>query len=120
MDRRLQPPNGCLSGEDESLQEVPIALTAFAGDYLRDAGLKDIPDLVFATPGISGSMSSNYMVSCELDFRLAQFGGEFPTERVQALRAVQGDDCDAAAFLVGDIGHFQKFNCASTPNSRGR
>ena len=48
---------------DEAQQEVPIALSAFARDYLRDAGIKDIPDLVFATPGISGSMSSSYMVS---------------------------------------------------------
>ena len=48
---------------DESLQEVPIALTAFSGEYLRDAAVKDIPELIFATPGISGSMASNYFLS---------------------------------------------------------
>ena len=48
---------------EESLQEVPIALTAFSGEYLRDSAVKDIPELIFATPGISGSMASNYFLS---------------------------------------------------------
>ena len=46
---------------DESVQEVPIAISAFTGESLREAGIKDSQELVKAVPGMSGSFSSNYM-----------------------------------------------------------
>ena len=46
---------------DESIQEVPIAISAFTGDALRNTGITDSQDLVKAVPGVSGALSSNYM-----------------------------------------------------------
>ena len=46
---------------DESIQEVPIAISAFTGDALRNTGITNSQDLVKAVPGMSGSLSSNYM-----------------------------------------------------------
>ena len=46
---------------DESIQEVPIAISAFTGDALRNTGITDSQDLVRAVPGVSGALSSNYM-----------------------------------------------------------
>ena len=46
---------------DESIQEVPIAISAFTGDALRNTGITDSQDLVKAVPGVSGNLSSNYM-----------------------------------------------------------
>ena len=46
---------------DESIQEVPIAISAFTGDALRNTGITDSQDLVRAVPGVSGNLSSNYM-----------------------------------------------------------
>ncbi len=46
---------------DESIQEVPIAISAFTGDALRNTGITNSQALVKAVPGVSGSISSNYM-----------------------------------------------------------
>ena len=46
---------------NESVQEVPIAISAFTGESLRETGIKDSQDLVKAVPGVSGTFSSNYM-----------------------------------------------------------
>ena len=37
---------------DESMQDVPIAITAFSGDQLRDAGVTNIKDLGLQVPGL--------------------------------------------------------------------
>ena len=46
---------------DESIQEVPIAISAFTGEALRDSVIKDSQELVKAVPNVSGAFSSNYM-----------------------------------------------------------
>ncbi len=46
---------------DESIQEVPIAISAFTGEALRDSVIKDSQELVKAVPNVSGGFSSNYM-----------------------------------------------------------
>ena len=46
---------------DESIQEVPIAISAFTGEGLRDSLIKDSQELVKAVPGVSGAISNNYM-----------------------------------------------------------
>ncbi|MYE81155.1 MAG: TonB-dependent receptor [Gammaproteobacteria bacterium] len=46
---------------DESIQEVPIAISAFTGEELRNTGIKDSQGLVKAVPGVSGGLSGNYM-----------------------------------------------------------
>ena len=46
---------------DESIQEVPIAISAFTGEGLRNSLIKDSQELVKAVPGVSGAISNNYM-----------------------------------------------------------
>lgn len=36
----------------ESMQDIPLAVTAFTGDQLEDAGVKDIRDIAGQTPGL--------------------------------------------------------------------
>lgn len=50
----------------ESLQDVPIAITAFTGENLKDLGIQKASDLVVFTPGLSsrqqsGSNTSYYL-----------------------------------------------------------
>ena len=37
----------------ESVQDIPIAVTAFTGAQLEEAGVKDIRDISAQTPGLS-------------------------------------------------------------------
>jgi iron complex outermembrane receptor protein len=45
----------------QSLDEVPIALTAFTGDFIKEAKLTDIKKLISLTPGLAGLSRSNYL-----------------------------------------------------------
>ena len=45
---------------DESVLEVPIAVSAYGGDYLRESALKNMQDLVQIVPGLSGAYSNSY------------------------------------------------------------
>lgn len=50
----------------ESLQDVPIAITAFTGDTMKNLGIDDATDLVVLTPGLSerkqgGSYTSYFL-----------------------------------------------------------
>lgn len=38
---------------EQSLQDVPLSVAAFAGDYIQEAGIKDVRDLSGMTPGLS-------------------------------------------------------------------
>lgn len=42
----------------ESLQDVPIAVTAFTGDSMKDLGINNASDLVVFTPGLSAKQQS--------------------------------------------------------------
>ncbi|SVD67799.1 uncharacterized protein METZ01_LOCUS420653, partial [marine metagenome] len=44
---------------EQNLQEVPIAVTAFTGKMLQDAGIKDIRDLAAITPALISYQSQN-------------------------------------------------------------
>ena len=44
--------------KSESLQDVPIAVSAFTGDNLEDLGIKNATDLVVFTPGLSARSQS--------------------------------------------------------------
>ena len=45
----------------ESIQEVPLAVSAFTGEFTRDANLDDIKDLVKYTPGITGNSKDSFI-----------------------------------------------------------
>ncbi len=45
----------------ESIQDVPLAITAFTGDFVRDVNLDDVKDLVTFTPGVSGNSTDAFI-----------------------------------------------------------
>ena len=47
---------------DESMQDVPIAITAFSGDQLRDAGVTNIKTLGLQVPGLQIDESSTAQI----------------------------------------------------------
>jgi iron complex outermembrane receptor protein len=46
---------------EESIQDVPLAITALSGEFVRDANLDDVKDLVSFTPGISGNSTDGFI-----------------------------------------------------------
>jgi|GEM_PF-103643 len=45
----------------ESIMDVPIAMTAWSGDFVRDADLGDVKDLVNYVPGVSGNSQDSFL-----------------------------------------------------------
>lgn len=45
----------------ESLQDVPLAITALSGDFVRDTNLNDVKDLVIFTPGVTGNSQDSFI-----------------------------------------------------------
>ena len=46
---------------EESIQDVPLAITAFTGDFVKDVNLDDVKDLVTFTPGVSGNSTDAFI-----------------------------------------------------------
>ena len=46
---------------EESLMDVPLAITAMSGDFIREVNLNDIKDLIQFTPGISGNSKDSFL-----------------------------------------------------------
>jgi iron complex outermembrane receptor protein len=47
----------------ESVMDVPLAVTALSGDFVRDVNLDDVKDLVFFTPGVTGNSKDSFLDS---------------------------------------------------------
>jgi len=45
----------------ESLQDVPLAITALSGDFVRETNLDDVKDLVIFTPGVTGNSQDSFI-----------------------------------------------------------
>lgn len=45
----------------ESVMDVPLAITAMSGEFIRDTNLNDIKDLISFTPGISGNSKDSFL-----------------------------------------------------------
>ena len=45
----------------ESVQDVPLAITALSGDFIREANLSSVKDLVSFTPGVSGYSQDSFI-----------------------------------------------------------
>lgn len=45
----------------ESLQDVPLAITALSGDFVRETNLNDVKDLVIFTPGVTGNSQDSFI-----------------------------------------------------------
>mgnify|MGYP003571111244 FL=1 len=46
---------------EESVMDVPLAVQALSGDFLRDANLDDVKDLVNFTPGVTGNSKDSFL-----------------------------------------------------------
>jgi len=45
----------------ESVMDVPLAITAMSGDFLREVNLDDVKDLVAFTPGVTGNTKDSFL-----------------------------------------------------------
>jgi len=45
----------------ESVQEVPLAITALSGDFTESVNLNDVKDLISFTPGITGNSQDSFI-----------------------------------------------------------
>nr|MBP6682583.1 Plug domain-containing protein [Halioglobus sp.] len=45
----------------ESVQDVPLAITALSGDFIRETNLSSVKDLVIFTPGVSGNSQDSFI-----------------------------------------------------------
>lgn len=45
----------------ESVMDVPLAITAMSGEFLRDVNLDDVKDLIAFTPGITGNTKDSFL-----------------------------------------------------------
>jgi iron complex outermembrane receptor protein len=45
----------------ESIQDVPLAITAFTGEFVKDVNLDDVKDLVTFTPGVTGNSHDSFI-----------------------------------------------------------
>ena len=45
----------------ESVQEVPLAITALSGDFISKMNLEDVKDLVAFTPGVTGNSQDSFI-----------------------------------------------------------
>ncbi len=46
---------------EESVQEVPLAITALSGDFIESVNLNDVKDLISFTPGITGNSQDSFI-----------------------------------------------------------
>ena len=45
----------------ESVMDVPLAITAMSGDFIREVNLNDVKDLISFAPGITGNTKDSFM-----------------------------------------------------------
>lgn len=45
----------------ESVMDVPLAITAMSGDFMRDVNLDDVKDLIAFTPGVTGNTKDSFL-----------------------------------------------------------
>lgn len=46
---------------EESVMDVPLAITALSGDFIASTNLNDVKDLISYTPGVSGNSQDSYI-----------------------------------------------------------
>ena len=49
--------------KNESLQEVPLAVTALTGDFMEKVHLSDVKDIIAYSPGVNGNANSSFLDS---------------------------------------------------------
>ncbi|WP_240732754.1 TonB-dependent receptor [Halioglobus maricola] len=59
----------------ESVQDVPLAITALSGEFMEDVNLTDVKDLVTYTPGVTGNSQDSFIDAISIrGIRTQDFG----------------------------------------------
>ncbi|MFK8021356.1 MAG: TonB-dependent receptor [Pseudomonadales bacterium] len=59
----------------ESVQDIPLAITAVSGDFIRATNLDDVKDLVSLTPGVTGNSKDSFIDAISIrGIRTQDFG----------------------------------------------
>tara|TARA_R110000868_G_scaffold411774_1_gene709901 strand:- start:16653 stop:19106 length:2454 start_codon:yes stop_codon:yes gene_type:complete len=59
----------------ESVQDVPLAITAFSGNFTKDVNMDDVKDLVSFTPGVTGNSQDSFIDAISIrGIRTQDFG----------------------------------------------
>ncbi|SEA18790.1 TonB-dependent receptor [Microbulbifer marinus] len=60
---------------EESVQDVPLAITALSGDFTQKVNINDVKDLVAFTPGVTGNSQDSFIDAISLrGIRTQDFG----------------------------------------------
>jgi iron complex outermembrane receptor protein len=86
---------------EESLMDVPLAITALSGEFMRDVNLDDVKDLVAFTPGVSGNTKDSFLDNISVrGIRTIDFGnGGDPSVSVYKNGLYQGRNGSAVMSL---------------------
>jgi iron complex outermembrane receptor protein len=61
QDSRLEEIVVTATKRAESVMDVPLAITAMSGEFIRDTNLNDVKDLISFTPGITGNSKDSFL-----------------------------------------------------------
>jgi iron complex outermembrane receptor protein len=88
VDGRLEEITVTARKRDESLQSVPIAVTAFSASAIESIGMKSLEDVALRTPGVQFSEQAGQIpgrFNCSIRFRGMNVNSEQPVAQLGAL-----------------------------------
>src|SRR5690606_35206547 len=85
----------------ESVMDVPLAITAMSGNFLREVNLDDVKDLVAFTPGVTGNTKDSFLDNISVrGIRTIDYGnGGDPSVSVYKNGVYQGRNGSAVVSL---------------------
>ena len=99
---------------EQSLQDVPIVVTAIGGQQLKDGGVKDIKDLVQLTPGLMVTSSANESSTVARIRGVGTVGDNAGLESSVGL-VIDGVYRPRAATGIGDLGEMERVEVLKGP-----
>ena len=99
---------------EQSLQDVPVVVTAVSGQLMQDAGVKDIKDLTILTPGLTVTSTSNETVTTA---RIRGVGtvGDNPGLESSVGVVIDGVYRPRNGVSFGDLGELQRVEVLKGP-----
>jgi len=99
---------------EQSLQDVPVVVTAVSGQLMQDAGVKDIKDLTILTPGLTVTSTSNETVTTA---RIRGVGtvGDNPGLESSVGVVIDGVYRPRNGVSFGDLGELQRIEVLKGP-----
>ena len=99
---------------EQSLQDVPVVVTALSGQLMQDAGVKDIKDLQVLTPGLTVTSTSNETITTA---RIRGVGtvGDNPGLESSVGVVIDGVYRPRNGVSFGDLGELQRVEVLKGP-----